>query len=300
MCKKVFLMLIPLFVSLAIYSQEPVSDTIGNMVRVPSGTLQINKKTSVVISSDFYIAAYEVTRTAFKDIMGYDGAHAFNSREMTNPANSINWLEAVIFCNKLSMREGHEPAYYMLVDGVKEYDPSKWGELKFDMKSLNYDKRWKGVTWDVSAEGYRLPTECEWMLAAIGTDQMHDITKLDYAGAQKGTKLSDYAWYSWNSGIKFHPVGEKLPNGLGVYDMTGNADEWCYDWYTVKTPIGELTDYCGPETGDWKVTKGGDIFSKNDSWLYPSKRGQGSAFTQVVGNPGFRVARNCPEADTEK
>lgn len=77
--------------------------------------------------------------------------------------------------------------------------------------------------------------------------------------------------------------------------MTGNASECCYGWYSVKTPEGELTDYCGPETGEWKVYKGGNAFYKNGSALMLKYRAQGSAFTQVIGNPGFRIARNCPE-----
>jgi formylglycine-generating enzyme required for sulfatase activity len=111
-----------------------------------------------------------------------------------------------------------------------------------------------------SKTNYRLPTEAEWEYAARsgGKDEK-------FAG---GADLDAVAWHGGNSGNVPHPVGQKKPNGLGLYDMTGNVEEWCSDWYAAdyygkspeKNPVG-------PDVGTDKVMRGGHYADDNAHWL---------------------------------
>lgn len=95
---------------------------------------------------------------------------------------------------------------------------------------------------------YRLPTEAEWEYACrLGTEQ-------GSPGVQVET-----GWFAENGKEMSHPVGEKLPNALGLYDVFGNVSEWCQDWFG-KYPGGHVSDYSGPINGDFRVARGGNSF----------------------------------------
>ena len=99
---------------------------------------------------------------------------------------------------------------------------------------------------------YRLPTEAEWAYAArAGT-----ATRFSYGNDPGYQRLSDYAWYAGNSGLRSHPVGLKLPNPWGLYDMHGNVFEWCWDWFG-QLPGGTVTDPEGPRRGIDRILRGG-------------------------------------------
>ncbi len=112
----------------------------------------------------------------------------------------VSWLDAVKFSNRLSEREGMAPFYE--VDGEKVSVPADWNR-----------------------PGYRLPTEAEWEYACRAN------TATRYSFGDDAASLGEFAWYNGNSGGTTHSVGEKRPNGFGLYDMHGNVWEWCWDGY---------------------------------------------------------------------
>jgi hypothetical protein len=142
---------------------------------------------------------------------------------------------------KLIMGENHShfQADNLPVENISWYDAQKF------IKKLN----------QITGKNYRLPTEAEWEYAARGGDKSNNYI---YSGSNN---IDDVSWYWNNSSLKTHPVGLKNPNELGIYDMSGNVYEWCYDWYGEYPNIKVLIDYRGPDTGVYRVIKGGSWFS---------------------------------------
>ncbi|MDR0604460.1 MAG: formylglycine-generating enzyme family protein [Bacteroidales bacterium] len=105
-----------------------------------------------------------------------------------------------------------------------------------------------------TGEQYRLPTEAEWEYAARGGQQSN---RYSYSGSNN---VNDVAWYSSNSDNKTHAVGTKQANELGIYDMSGNVWEWCYDWYGTYSASAQH-DPMGASSGSYRVRRGGSWFS---------------------------------------
>jgi len=129
---------------------------------------------------------------------------------------------------------------------------------------------------------YRLATEAEWEYAC----RAWTSTRFSYGDDPGYTSATNYAWYDVNSGSTTHPVGQKLPNRWGLYDMHGNLSEWCQDWYGPY-PGGIALDPQGPATGSTRVTRGG-------LWLRPaslcrSARRAGNPPEFMLDGAGFRV-----------
>ena len=155
------------------------------------------------------------------------------------PVINVSWYEACEFADWLSEQHGFTKVY-----GGGPYDDS--------------------LTQNLDADGYRLPTEAEWEYAARGGHMNPHIagdpsTDYLYAGTNQDPP-TDYAWYEDNSGSQTHPVGEKLPNELGLCDMSGNVWEWCWDWcdwhqnYSMNS---DVTDPTGPASGSYRLGRGG-------------------------------------------
>jgi formylglycine-generating enzyme required for sulfatase activity len=146
---------------------------------------------------------------------------------------------------------------------------------------------------DTSKNGYRLPTEMEWMWAAMGADTTSQPNTAGYsktfAGSDGSNSIGDYAWYDGNAGGKTHEVGKKAANELGLYDMSGNVFEWCWDWYS-SYQSGSQPDYAGAASGSNRVIRGGS-WNNNASYCAVSSRNNGLPYSRN-GYLGFRVM--CP------
>jgi formylglycine-generating enzyme required for sulfatase activity len=239
----------------------PARNIPANMVLVEGGAFQMGssngesdeKPVHTVTVKSFYMGRTEVTQKEWREVMGNNPSE-FRGDNL--PVENISWYEMIEYCNKLSLKEGLTPAY-----------------------------RGSGnsITCDFNASGYRLPTEAEWEYAAKGGNK--DYLSYEYAG---GNSVDSVAWYERNSGNRTHPVGMKQSNSLGLYDMSGNVLEGCWDWYGGYSG-GNQADPRGASSGTERILRGG-------SWNFPATFGR-SAF-RCVHIPsdrdpyvGFRLVR---------
>jgi len=133
---------------------------------------------------------------------------------------------------------GKNPSYYK---GAKRpVEEVSWNDCQEFIRKLN----------SLTGKQFRLPTEAEWEFAARGGTKSNHYK---YAGSNT---LSSVAWYDDNSGSTTHPVGQKSPNELGLYDMSGNVWEWCQDWYGDYSSSAQ-TNPKGPSSGSYRVVRGG-------------------------------------------
>jgi sulfatase modifying factor 1 len=286
-----------------------------------------------VTVDDFYLCKYEVTFDEFdrfcfevKGYLNWDGFagdedyHPVSWGRVDRPAIYVDWLSAIEYCNWLSWKEGLDPCY--TIDGIT-------------------------VRWDRTANGYRLPTEAEWEYAARGGVNIGSINGgygYLYSGSDETRSAEDdyitideaaglyedlkpYAWFNLTSGWhdidwpandngKSQLVGTKIPNILGLYDMAGNAWEWCWDWYSpnwYQTMVDHpdlLNNPTGPDSsnrmGDWEIQKahvmrGGSwgnwpIFLRTTFRFFSKKEAETCKYNPSYryGNwrTGFRLARN--------
>jgi len=251
------------------------------MVSVPSGTFQRDATaTNTSYVDAFYMSDTEITRYQFTSVTGLDDPSDTNvSTGTDDPVQYVNWYHALVFCNKLSMLEGLTPVYTI----SSSTDPDDWGAVP-----TSNDTTWNAVTVNWTASGYRLPTEMEWMWAAMGAVNGTTGYTKAFAGSTGSNVLGDYAWTSENSSGTTHPVGTKLPNELGLYDMSGNVWDWCWDWY-ADYPTGNQDNYTGVASGGSRVLRGGSWDDDASEASVDSRLAGGTSYQGYF--IGFRVVR---------
>jgi formylglycine-generating enzyme required for sulfatase activity len=268
---------------------------ISGMILVPAGTFQrdATPTNTSTVSAAFYISNQEITRSLFTAVTGLpDPSDTSVSTGTSDPVQRVSWYHALVFCNKLSILEGLTPVY--TISGST--NPAVWIAANGGVVPTASNATWDAAVADWSATGYRLPTEMEWMWAAMGATSGYGYTGGTYttgyakafAGSTGSNAIGSYAWTSENSSGTTHPTGTKLANELGLYDMSGNAGEWCWDWY-ADYPTGAKTNYRGAASGTTRVGRGGGWFFYA-SYATVAYRVPVSAYTQYNFG-GFRVVR---------
>jgi len=207
------------------------------MARVPAGTLRYDDSLVAHVTRDIYVDTVEVTQEYFQEVTGYNIARFTGPQR---PVESLNWFDAVRFCNERSRYHGFDTVY-------------SYTELRGD-DAVDLQCHW-------NRNGYRLPTADEWEYfarAGVRTNYFCGNTVADSAALD--TCVLAYAWNRENT-VNAPPgeeppyfgsqeVGRKMPNALSIYDVLGNASEWVWDNYwkfdsLTALPSGRI-DYAGP------------------------------------------------------
>jgi formylglycine-generating enzyme required for sulfatase activity len=168
-----------------------------------------------------------------------------------------------------------------------------WNALTYAAIPPSNNAAWDEAAMNPAADGYRLPTEMEWMWAAMGADTaatgMRNTGGYTKPFAGSGT-LDNNAWHYGNSGNKTHEVKKKDANELGLYDMSGNVYEWTYDWWTESYPAGTLVSPTGADSGVNRVVRGGNWNSTAPICMvaYRPSINPGKRDSSIIG---FRVVR---------
>jgi sulfatase modifying factor 1 len=208
----------------------------------------------------FRIGKYPVTQFEWERARVWGLANGFKleageGRGSRHPITLVNWYDAVKWCNAKSQMDGLSPVYS--ING-KVYTNGEYGPEGCTL-----------INWDTVGNGWRLPTEIEWEWAARGGALSQGFR---FSGSDD---VNTVGWHDRNSEGKPHPVGQKSPNELGIYDMSGNVWEWCWD-------KEESLSACRIRGGSWMELDG------KGTVAYRISRSPETRYTVI----GFRVARN--------
>jgi len=210
--------------------------------------------------SAFYLDTREVTQKAYESLLEQNPS---KSKAPDKPVEQVDWYHAVLYCNMRSLKEGLKPCY----------DP-------------------KTLACDFEANGYRLPTEAEWEYACRAGTQTR------YSFGSDAAKLRASAWFKANADQTTHPVGQKVPNPWGLFDMHGNVAEWCHDVYReTYYQKNEANNPRGPATGDKRVLRGGSWRTSEEGCRSSVRHSETPRFADACFGSdayGFRCVRRVP------
>ena len=227
---------------------------------VPAGTYNIGEKSdhSVTFTRSFEVMVHEVTQGEYEALMGRETSY-FPSCGASCPVNMVTWMDAARYANAASAAAGLETCYTVLEDSV---------------------------TWEsgLSCAGYRLPTDSEWEVAARGG------LDTKYSGSDN---YKSVAWTIRNRPYETRPVKRLLPNGYGLYDMSGNVAEWTWDWFDESAyQSGAQTDPLGPASGSLHVLRGGS-WAHQPAFARVTNRDNQGSNAGTHPSVGFRLAKTA-------
>jgi formylglycine-generating enzyme required for sulfatase activity len=266
---------------------QPVGITVNiitplvDMVRVESGWFMFGRcaqnsptgGTHTEVNS-FYIGKYQVTQDEWREVMtdnlnginaspsGFSSGPVAGDVQGRRPVESVSWYDVLVFCNRLSMREGLEPAYS--INGST--NPNDW--------ATSQSAIWDTVIIVDGSNGYRLPTERQWEFAAKGGTQLANYTgaATDTYFIYSGSDNVDLvAWHYGNSPSGTREVGRLDANELGLHDMSGNVWEWCWDLVGVNRVL---------RGGSW-ISEASFARSAGRDFYWPYGRGYDDGFRLV-------------------
>ena len=242
---------------------EELRFLLPKMIKVRAGTFWMGRNAyahRVKLSRSLSVASVPVTQELYELVMG---ANPSQFKGPKRPVEQVSFWEAIAFCNKLSDRHGYAPAY------------------------LFYEERGQPcVEWSRSSNGYRLLTEAEWEFSAKAGRES------TFSG---GEHLDELGWYQENAKSQTHKVGEKKANQWGLFDLSGNVWEWCFDEWNERAYDGRKGSlHIDPvvselPSADRRVRRGGSWVSFNINCA-SSYRFWGRAAAKI-DDTGFRIAR---------
>lgn len=239
----------------------------------PAGDLDEYPAKRVKINT-FLLSVYEITNSQYVDFLNE-----------VNPSDSarMKWINLNGKWADELCRIYHENNRYQVQKGYEDYP-------------VNFVS-WYGAFAYCEHNGGRLPTELEWEYAARGGEfdpcpnRHQKKCKGEYPVYAGGYDWDSVAFYGKNSGMRPHPVGQKKPNALGLYDMSGNAAEWCADWYQADA-YSRLAYFNPkmPEKGEFKVHRGGSWYNSREMIRVSNRRASNPDSYNVLR--GFRMAKD--------